>query len=155
MQAGHKLFLCHPVCLCEKSSLPHVGPFGSLSWSFASLLFCCSVVKSYPSLPLPGLQHARPPCPSPSPGVCSNPRPLNQWCHPAISSSVIPFKTRRVCRRKLQWLYVLMFLYIHTYQGMLGNRAWCYCQGPTLTDKEIELADLTVISSTNSVSYYQ
>ena len=38
-----------------------------------------------------GLQHARLPCPSPSLGVCSNSRPLNQWCHPTISSSVIPF----------------------------------------------------------------
>ena len=38
-------------------------------------------------------QHARPPCPSPSPGVHSNSRPLNRWCHPAISSSVIPFSS--------------------------------------------------------------
>ena len=37
-----------------------------------------------------GLQHARPPCPSPTPGVCSNSCPLSQWCHPTISSSVIP-----------------------------------------------------------------
>ena len=37
------------------------------------------------------LQHARPPCPSPTPGVHSNSRPLSQWCHPAISSSVSPF----------------------------------------------------------------
>ena len=37
------------------------------------------------------LQHTRPPCPSPNPGVHSNLRPLSQWCHPAISSSVIPF----------------------------------------------------------------
>ena len=36
------------------------------------------------------LQHARPPCPSPTPGVHSDSRPLSQWCHPAISSSVIP-----------------------------------------------------------------
>ena len=35
-------------------------------------------------------QHARPPCPSPTPGVYSNSCPLSQWCHPAISSSVIP-----------------------------------------------------------------
>ena len=34
-----------------------------------------------------GLQHTRPPCPSPSPGVCPSSRSLNQWCHPAISSS--------------------------------------------------------------------
>ena len=37
------------------------------------------------------LQHARPSCPSSTPGVHSNSRPLNQWCHPAISSSVVPF----------------------------------------------------------------
>ena len=36
-------------------------------------------------------QHARPPCPSPTPRVYSNSCPLSQWCHPAISSSVIPF----------------------------------------------------------------
>ena len=36
-------------------------------------------------------QHARPPCPSPTPGVYPNPFPLNQWCHPTISSSVVPF----------------------------------------------------------------
>ena len=36
-------------------------------------------------------QHARPPCPSPTPGVHPNPCPLSQWCHPAISSSVVPF----------------------------------------------------------------
>ena len=37
------------------------------------------------------LQHARLPCPSPSPGACSNSCPLSQWCHPTISSSVVPF----------------------------------------------------------------
>ena len=36
-------------------------------------------------------QHARPPCPSPTPGVYWNSCPLSQWCHPTISSSVIPF----------------------------------------------------------------
>ena len=39
------------------------------------------------------LQHARPPCPSPTPGVHSNSRPSSQWCHPAISSSVVPFSS--------------------------------------------------------------
>ena len=38
-------------------------------------------------------QHARPPCPSPIPGVHSNSCPLSQWCHPAISSSVVPFSS--------------------------------------------------------------
>ena len=36
-------------------------------------------------------QHARPSCPSPTPGVHSDSRPLSQWCHPAVSSSVVPF----------------------------------------------------------------
>ena len=40
-----------------------------------------------------GLQHARPPCPSPTPGVYSNSCPLSRWCHPTISSSVIPFSS--------------------------------------------------------------
>ena len=39
------------------------------------------------------LQHVRPPCPSPTPGVHSNSRPLSQWCQPAISSSVFPFSS--------------------------------------------------------------
>ena len=38
-------------------------------------------------------QHARPPCPSPTPGVHSDSRQLSQWCHPAISSSVVPFSS--------------------------------------------------------------
>ena len=39
------------------------------------------------------LQHARPPCPSPTPGVHPNPCPLSRWCHPTISSSVVPFSS--------------------------------------------------------------
>ena len=41
-----------------------------------------------------GLQHTRPPCPSPTPRVYSNSCPLNRWCHPTISSSIIPFSSR-------------------------------------------------------------
>ena len=40
-----------------------------------------------------GLQHARPPCPSPTPRVHPNPCPLSRWCHPTISSSVVPFSS--------------------------------------------------------------
>ena len=40
-----------------------------------------------------GLQHARPPCPSPTPRVYSNSCPLSQWCHPTVSSSAIPFSS--------------------------------------------------------------
>ena len=53
---------------------------------------CCSVVSN--SLQHHGLQHARLPCPSPSPKACSNLCPLSQWCHPTISSSVILFPSR-------------------------------------------------------------
>ena len=51
--------------------------------------FSRSVVSD--SLRLRELQHARPPCPSPTPRVHSDSRPSSQWCHPAISSSVVPF----------------------------------------------------------------
>ena len=58
---------------------------------YASVQFSCSVVSN--SLWPHELQHARPPCPSPSPTVHSDSRPLSQWCHPAISSSVTPFSS--------------------------------------------------------------
>ena len=44
--------------------------------------------------PMDILQHARLPCPSPTPGSCSNTCPLSHWCHPTISSSVVPFSSR-------------------------------------------------------------
>ena len=50
---------------------------------------CCSVTVMPDSLWPHGLQHARFPCPSLSPGVCSNSHPSSQWCHPTISSSLI------------------------------------------------------------------
>ena len=53
--------------------------------------FSCSVM-SYSLRPHES-QHARPPCPSPTPGVHSDSRPLSQWCHPAISFSVDPFSS--------------------------------------------------------------
>ena len=49
------------------------------------------------SLRLHELQHARPPCPSPTPGVYPNSCPLSQWCHPTILSSVIPFSSCLQC----------------------------------------------------------
>ena len=61
------------------------------SITFSSVQFSCSVVSN--SLWPHELQHARPPCPSPAPGVQSDSRPSSQWCHPAISSSVVPFSS--------------------------------------------------------------
>ena len=61
-----------------------------LSIAILFLLFSHSVM--YDSLWPQGLQHTRLPCPS-SPGACSNSCPLSEWCHPAISSSVVPFSS--------------------------------------------------------------
>ena len=58
-----------------------------------------SVAQSCPTLWPHESQHARPPCPSQIPGVYSNSCPLSWWCHPAISSSVVPFFT---CPQSLQ-----------------------------------------------------
>ena len=58
---------------------------------FSSVQFSHSVVSN--SLQPHGLQHARPPCPSPTPGVYSNSCPLSRWYHPTNSSSVIPFSS--------------------------------------------------------------
>ena len=59
--------------------------------NFSSVQFSRSVVSD--SLRPNESQHARPPCPSPTPGVHSDLRPSSQWCHPAILSSVIPFSS--------------------------------------------------------------
>ena len=59
--------------------------------SFSSVQFSHSVMSD--SLLPHELQHARPPCPSPTPGLYPNSYPLSQWCHPTIPSSVIPFSS--------------------------------------------------------------
>ena len=73
-------FLFYKVCLSHQIVL-----------SFEHSQFSHSVVsKSFRSC---GLQHARLPCPSPTPGACSNSCPSSQWYHPTISSSVVPFSS--------------------------------------------------------------
>ena len=62
-----------------------------LNQSYYSVQFSCSVVSN--SMWPHESQHARPPCPSPTPGVHSDSLPSSQWCHPAISSSVVPFSS--------------------------------------------------------------
>ena len=71
-----QLYFCHN---CSKYSL------------ISSVQFSHSFVSDF--LQHHESQHARPPCPSPTPGVHSNSRPLSRWCHPPISSSVIPFSS--------------------------------------------------------------
>ena len=60
-----------------------------------SVQFSCSVM--YDSLQLHEVQYTKPPCPSPTPGVHPNPCSLCPWCHPTISSSVVPFSSCPQC----------------------------------------------------------
>ena len=95
-------------CLVVSNSLwphelYHTRPPPSItnSWSLLKLMSIESVIRSdqtsrsvmSDSLRPHESQHARPPCPSPTPRVLSDSRPTNQRCHPAISSSVIPFSS--------------------------------------------------------------
>ena len=85
-------WLCTPECLSLGGYILWIYKFIQLcefkKW-FSSVQFSHSVVSN--SLQPHELQHTRPPCPSPSPRVHSNSHPSSQWCHPAISSSVVPF----------------------------------------------------------------
>ena len=67
----------------------HLGQCGNSR--FSSVQISCSLMSDSETH---GLQHARLPCPSPTPRAYSNSCPLSQWCHPAISSSVVPFSSR-------------------------------------------------------------
>ena len=76
---------------CWGPTEEHVGSLrgGFRDYRNLGSQFSCSGVSD--SLRPHGLQHARPPCPSPTPGVYSNSSPSSQWCDPTISSSVVPF----------------------------------------------------------------
>ena len=85
----------------------HIAPVAQASWSLRtdkvhpcdttffphhqSIQFSHSIVSN--SLWTYGLWHTSLPCPSPTPGACSNTCPLSQWCHPTVSSSVLPFSS--------------------------------------------------------------
>ena len=70
----------------EENSITHWAP-----WTLPSVQFSRSVVSD--SLRPHESQHARPPCPLPTPGVHPNSCALSRWCYPAISSSVVPFSS--------------------------------------------------------------
>ena len=87
-----RLFICFTkeifmYIIAQWCSRPH------LEYYISSLQFSRSVVSD--SLWPQGLQHARPPCPSPTAGVYPNSCPLSRWCHPTISSPVVPFSSCR------------------------------------------------------------
>ena len=77
----------------DQTCVSYVSCIGtSATWDqIRSDQISCSVVSD--SLQPHESQHARPPCPSPTPGVHSDSHPSSQWCHPAISSSVVPFSS--------------------------------------------------------------
>ena len=91
----------------ERGSLANLLRKRSLGWRAGGhsalanvlLLLSRSVVSN--TLRPHGLQRGMLPCPSPSPGACSNSCPLSQWCHPTISSSVVPFSSRNSISRNL------------------------------------------------------
>ena len=86
------LFYLHDITRWDSLTWPInntcYDPGHRLSFLFSSVWYSRSVVSD--SLRPHELQHARPPCPSPTPGVHSNSRASSQWCHPDISSSVVP-----------------------------------------------------------------
>ena len=92
-----KIIKIHPLVLSFSHSIanPSANPSALPSKYISHVTICCcccSIAHSCLTICNPhGLQHARSPCPSPSPGACSNSCPLNQWCHPTISSSSVPF----------------------------------------------------------------
>ena len=74
---------------------PHwlfLASMSNINWPYISSVHFSRSVVSNSSRPHE-LQHTRPPCPSPLPGVYSNSCPSSRWCHPAISSSVVPFSS--------------------------------------------------------------
>ena len=80
----------------------------------------CSVMSNY--LWPHGLQHARLPCPSPSPRVCSNPCPLSWWCHPNISSTVALFSS--CCQSFLAWGSFPVSQLFESGSWSIGASAW-------------------------------
>ena len=80
--------ICNNVFVCILTIRKHKT---YLPFWYILYLICCSVAQSSPTLPPHGLQQARLPCPSPTPRACSDSCPLSRWCHPTISSSVVPF----------------------------------------------------------------
>ena len=81
-----------------------VSPFGSVSVQFSSVQFSRSVLSD--SLWPHESQYTRSPCPSLTPGVYPNSCPLSRWCHPAISSSVVPSPTPNPSQHQglFQWV---------------------------------------------------
>ena len=131
--------VCVCVCVCvyhiffiHYSVNGHLGRdlilFNKVHWfRFFKNLFCCEYISSVQfscsvvsnSLQPCGLQHVRSPCPSPASGAYSNSCPSRQWCHPTISSSVVPFIEHSLS------LFIERYMDLFYYGGLLMDReAW-------------------------------
>ena len=98
--------------LLTMMATPFLRRDSCLLLQFSSVQSSLSVVSNH--LRPHELQHARPPCPSPTPGVHLDSRPLSQWCHPAISSSVVPFSS---CSQFLPALESFLMTQLFTWGG--------------------------------------
>ena len=88
-EGPHKLL---PRQRCKEASSD--SRLETASLTYFSLLLFSSVAQLCPTLWPHGLQHARLPCPAPTPGAYSNSCPFSLWCHPTVSSSFVPFSSR-------------------------------------------------------------
>ena len=116
--------------------------FITANLQLCSVQFNCSAM--FDSLWPHGLQHTRLSCPSPAPGACSNSCPLSQWCHPTISSSVVPFSFR------LQSFHALN---IHEVCGAVSERQLPSRSHPGVVNKQ-EFKTWQVITEPSSTGTF-
>ena len=83
-----KPYIVFETSLCSFKTWKMLLSVPFLNTQFSLVVQLCPTLRPY------GQKHASPPCPSPTPGVYSNSCPLSWWCHPTISSSVVPFYSR-------------------------------------------------------------
>ena len=108
-----------------------------------SVQFSCSVVSN--SLWRHELQHTRPPCPSPTPGVHSNSCPSSQWCHPTVSSSVVPFSC---CLQSFPGSGSFPISQLFPSGGQSIGSSASVSEYPWLTSFRIDWFDLLVVQGT-------
>ena len=130
-----KMILLGDDSACSRSQAENIDCIPSVRSN--SVQFSRSVVSD--SLWSHGLQHARLPCPSPTPRACSNSCPSSWWCHPTISSSVVPFSSclqsfpasgsfsvLRIRWRKY-WSFSISICPSNEYSGLISFRMdWLY-----------------------------
>ena len=104
-----------------------------------------SAAQSCPTLRPHELQHARPPCPSPTLRVHSDSRPSSQWCHPAISSSLVPFYS---CPQSLPASESFPMSQLFTWGGQSGVSISPSKEHPGLISFRMDWLDLLAVQGT-------